>query len=125
MRCSPAPRRRWISSRALCSSSFRPPNPDGALKPGAYGQAHFPIAGTANSVTIPASALIFRGDGTAVATIDRTGKVTLHKVTIGTDRGATLEIAAGLKPGDLAVDSPPDSIGDGDRVKVEAADAKG
>ena len=99
------------------------PNPDGALKPGAYAQAHFPVAGASNSVTIPSSALLFRGDGTSVAVVDRRGRVALRPVTIGTDRGATLEISRGLGPGDVAVDSPPDSIATGDRVHARAKQA--
>lgn len=95
------------------------PNPDGALKPGAYAQAHFPIAGATNSVSIPAGALIFRGDGTSVATVDQQGKVTLKPVTIGTDRGKTLEITDGLTTRDNAINSPPDSIATGDHVRVQ------
>ena len=96
------------------------PNPDGELKPGAYAQAHFPVAGASNSVTIPSSALLFRGDGTSVAVVDRQGRVTLRPVTIGTDRGATLEISRGLSTQDLAIDSPPDSLATGDRVRGQA-----
>lgn len=96
------------------------PNPDGALKPGAYAQARFPIAGAEGSVTIPSSALVFRSDGNSVAVVDRQGRVTLRKITIGTDRGATLEISAGLKPGDTVIDSPPDSIATGDVVRIAA-----
>ncbi len=97
------------------------PNPDGALKPGAYAQAHFPIAGAAHSVTIPAGALVFRGDGTSVAVIDRAGKVTLKPVVIGVDRGKTLEISHGLGVADLVIQSPPDSIQSGDTVKATMA----
>jgi RND family efflux transporter MFP subunit len=95
------------------------PNPDGALKPGAYAQAHFPIAGASNSVTIPASALVFRGDGTGVAIVDGQGRVTLKPVTIGVDRGSTLEITAGLTIHDNAIDSPPDALATGDHVRVQ------
>lgn len=100
------------------------PNPDGALKPGAYAQVHFPITGLANSVTIPASALVFRSDGNSVALVDRAGRVTLKPITIGTDRGATLEVTAGIKPGDTVIDSPPDSISTGERVQIAKPDAK-
>ncbi len=100
-------------------------NPDGALKPGAYAQAHFPIAGAAHSVSIPAGALVFRGDGTSVAVVDRGGKVTLKPVTIGVDKGKTLEITHGLTLADLVVQSPPDSIQTGDTVKATRARPEG
>lgn len=97
------------------------PNPDGALKPGAYGQAHFPVSGSAGSLTIPAAALVFRGDGTGVAVVDRSGNVTIKPVVIGVDRGKTLEITSGLGGNDWVIQSPPDSIQTGDKVKPRVA----
>jgi RND family efflux transporter MFP subunit len=97
------------------------PNPDGALKPGAYAQAHFPIASATHSVTIPSGALVFRGDGTSVAVVARGGKVTLKPVVIGVDHGKTLDISNGLSAADLVVQSPPDSIQTGDTVKATLA----
>jgi RND family efflux transporter MFP subunit len=94
------------------------PNPRGALKPGAYAQVHFATAGPGHGVTIPASALLFRGDGTSVAVVDGSGKVTLKPVKIGVDHGATLDITSGLQTGDLAIDSPPDAIANGDKVHM-------
>lgn len=99
-------------------------NPDGALKPGAYAQAHFPLVGAAGSVTIPAGALVFRGDGTSVAVVDRQGKVTLKPVVIGVDKGKTLQISSGLSAADLVIQSPPDSIQTGDMVKPRMAKAQ-
>lgn len=106
-------------------------NPDGALKPGAYAQVTFPVGAEAGSVTIPASAVLFRSDGTLVATVGPDDKVTLHPVKIGRDMGARLEISNGLKASDRVIDSPPDAIEDGDKVvvshdggKAGAADAQ-
>lgn len=48
------------------------PNPDRALKPGAYAQAEFPIRGTGGAVTLPPSAMIIGDDGTRVAIYCRT-----------------------------------------------------
>lgn len=95
------------------------PNPTGGLKPGAYAQAHFPISGEAGSVTIPAGALVFRGDGTGVAVVDGQGKVTIKPVVIGVDKGKTLEITSGLSAADAVIQSPPDSIQTGDVVKAK------
>jgi RND family efflux transporter MFP subunit len=102
-------------------------NGDGALKPGAYAQVKFPISGTSGSVTIPASAVLYRSDGTLVATVGPGNKVVMHPIKIGRDSGDKLEVTAGLSKSDKLIDSPPDSISNGDPVKIAeagAADAK-
>ncbi len=102
------------------------PNGDGALKPGAYAQVRFPITGTSGAVTIPASAVLYRSDGTLVAVVDAQGRVKLHPIKIGRDSGDKLEIIAGLGAADRVIDSPPDAIANGDQVQIArpgAADA--
>jgi RND family efflux transporter MFP subunit len=94
------------------------PNPGGELKPGAYAQARFPLAAASNSVIIPASAVLYRSDGTRVATIDAQGHAHLNNIQIGRDMGDKLEVTAGIKASDKVIDSPPDSIAEGDPVKV-------
>nr|WP_231639070.1 efflux RND transporter periplasmic adaptor subunit [Sphingomonas profundi] len=95
-------------------------NRDGALKPGGYAQVRFPVSG-AGGVTVPASALMVREDGTAVAIVGPDNRVRIRRVTIARDEGATVTIATGLTPGDRVVDTPPDALVNGDRVRVEAA----
>ncbi|HEY4254033.1 MAG TPA: efflux RND transporter periplasmic adaptor subunit [Roseomonas sp.] len=94
-------------------------NADGALRPGSYAQVRLelpPEAGAAQ-VRIPASALIFRANGTSVAVVDGQGKVTITQVRIARDLGAELDIASGLGQGDHVVDSPSDAIRSGDIVR--------
>ena len=98
-------------------------NGDGALKPGAYAQVKFPISGTSGSVTIPASAVLYRSDGTLVATVGPGNKVVMHPIKIGRDSGDKLEVTAGLSKTDKLIDSPPDSISNGDPVKIAEAGA--
>ena len=93
-------------------------NPDGALKPGAYAQVRFPITGTTGSVVIPASAVLYRSDGTLVAVAGPGNKVQMHPIKIGRDSGDTLEVLAGLARTDRVIDSPPDAIANGDPVKI-------
>jgi RND family efflux transporter MFP subunit len=93
-------------------------NPEGALKPGGFVQVHFDLPVAAGQTIVPASALIVRTGGTRVATVDAGGHVHLVRVEIGHDLGNSVEIAAGLKPGMRIIDSPPDSIGEGDLVHV-------
>ncbi|MBA2935580.1 efflux RND transporter periplasmic adaptor subunit [Sphingomonas sp. CGMCC 1.13654] len=104
-------------------------NGDGALKPGAYAQVKFPITGTSGSVVVPASAILYRSDGTLVATVGPGNKAMLHQIKIGRDMGDTLEVTSGLTQRDRLIDSPPDSMENGDPVKIAqpkqgAADAK-
>lgn len=94
-------------------------NHDGALKPGGYGQLRFDASGQAGSVQIPSSALIFRARGTQVALVDRYGHAHLRSVTVGRDLGQMVEVVAGLSATDRIVDNPPDSLGDGELVRVQ------
>jgi len=59
----------------------------------------------------------------AVATVSRSGKVTLKPVTIARDLGATVEIASGLSPSDRVIDNPPDSLEAGEQVRTAGDDA--
>ncbi|MDB5738070.1 MAG: efflux transporter periplasmic adaptor subunit [Sphingomonas bacterium] len=97
-------------------------NGDGALKPGAYAQVKFPLAGASGSVQVPASAILYRSDGTLVAVVDGTGHARLHPIVIGRDSGDLLEVTAGLSANDRVIDSPPDSISNGDPVKIAPVD---
>lgn len=99
-------------------------NTAGALKPGAYAQVTLdrplpktPGAVQTADVRIPASALLFRHEGTAVAVVDQSGHVSIHPIQIIRDYGAELAIGSGVNPGDLVIDSPSDAVADGDKVK--------
>jgi RND family efflux transporter MFP subunit len=96
-------------------------NGDRALKPGAYAQASLPLAGASGAVTLPASALIIGQHGTQVALLGTDGRAHLRTITIGQDRGATVAVSAGLTAADRVIDSPPDSLADGDAVQVSRA----
>lgn len=90
------------------------------LKPGAYAQASFPLAGAGGTVSLPASALITNKEGTQVAVVGPNGHALLRTVTLGRDLGSTVEITAGLSRSDRVIDSPPDSLQSGDPVQVQA-----
>lgn len=97
-------------------------NDDRALRPGSYAQAKFPIHSAGGSVTLPPSALMIGQNGTRVAIL-RDGRARLRQVTLGTDFGRTIEIRSGLTAGDRVIDSPPESLADGDEVRVATAGA--
>ena len=97
------------------------------LKPGAYAQVRFniPSQGAQGTMMLPSSAMLFRDKGTEVALVGPHDHVHMHKVSVGRDLGSTLEISAGLQPGDRVIDNPPDSIADGQLVRVIDAKAGG
>ena len=95
-------------------------NSDGALQPGAYAEVKFPLPSGANGTQVPATALMFRDEGMQVAIVDATGHARLKTVTVLRDMGSAVDVAGGLSPADRIIDNPPDSLRDGDPVKVAA-----
>lgn len=100
-------------------------NADGALKPGDYVQVTFSMPAQAGTLRLPASALIFGNDGMTVGVVGARGRVMIKKVTIARDLGATVEIATGLSPSDAVIDNPPDSLMDGELVRVARGGGQG
>jgi multidrug efflux pump subunit AcrA (membrane-fusion protein) len=94
-------------------------NAAGELMPGAYANVHLTVGNKHNVLVIPSSAVIFDKAGLRVATIGTDEKVNLKPITIGRDRGATVEIASGLVPEDRVIENPPDGVTEGDRVRVK------
>jgi len=97
---------------------FEADNREGLLKPGGYAQVSLGIPGGAALLRLPASALMFRAAGLQVATLGRHDRIVMKPITIGTDLGTTVIVASGLSPGDRVVDNPPDSLSEGDTVRV-------
>lgn len=95
-------------------------NPGDLLKPGGYAEVRFNLPGRAGTVQIPSSALIFRAQGTQVALVDG-DHVRLQPVRLGRDGGTTVEVVSGLAPNQRIVDNPPDSLAQGEQVRVDAA----
>lgn len=101
---------------------IRVPNPKGALISGAYVQVSMPIDVNAQALTVPTNVLLFRPEGTRVASVDQNGRVQLKSVKLGTDFGTTVEILSGLDASDRIVVNPADSLADGDVVTLAQAD---
>jgi RND family efflux transporter MFP subunit len=98
-------------------------NQSGALKPGDYAQVSFGLPPAAGTIRLPASALMFRPKGMAVATVGPNSHVVMKYVTVARDLGASVEIAFGLSPTDRVIDNPPDSLVDGELVRIAGASA--
>jgi RND family efflux transporter MFP subunit len=96
-------------------------NTDNRLNAGDYAQVQFGLPAAANTIRLPASALIFNDNGTAVALVGRNGRVTIKPVTILRDYGTSVEIAGGVSHKDRVIDNPPDSIRPGDKVRVASS----
>jgi RND family efflux transporter MFP subunit len=99
-------------------------NPNGALKPGDYAEVSFALPPNASMIRLPASALMFRQKGMAVATIGPNSHVVLKYVTIARDDGSSVEIASGISPTDRVIDNPPDSLADNELVHPASAAAR-
>ena len=109
-------------------------NADGKLMTGAFANVSFDLPHPDVAINVPASALIFDRSGLRIATVDRDNRVVLKTVTIARDLGRSVEIGSGLAAEDRVIESPPDGIAQGDKVRVvgspgapgapETADAK-
>jgi RND family efflux transporter MFP subunit len=94
------------------------PNPVGNLFAGAHVQIHLSTGGERRSMLIPSNTLIFRADGTSVATVGSDNKVALKKIKIGKDLGTSLEITQGLSSNDRVILNPSADLESGQTVNV-------
>ena len=96
-------------------------NPQGRIMPGAYAFVHLRLIAqedsAAESLVIPADALLFRAEGLRVGVV-RGGVAQVIPVTIGRDYGSKVEIVRGLLPTDNVILNPADSLVSGTAVHV-------
>ena len=95
-------------------------NPKGLLLPGSYVDVHFEPAGKAGALRLPVSALVFRREGLRVAVVGANDRVAFRPVELGLDFGTEVEVVAGLSAQDRVIDNPPDSLSEGDPVRIAA-----
>lgn len=93
-------------------------NRGGELLPGALAQVHFKSATAANTFIVPAAALIFRKEGLRVGVVVNGNVAHLVPVVIGEDDGANVQIVNGIGAGDQVIQDPPDSLIEGEKVRV-------
>jgi len=91
-------------------------NKDGMLAPGLYSLIQLQVRRTSPVITIPSQAVIFNQGGLQMAVVSD-GKVDLRKIDLELDNGATVEVRAGLKPGDHVILSPPANIANDMRIE--------
>jgi RND family efflux transporter MFP subunit len=93
-------------------------NPTGELFPGAYAQVHFKLNNTRPALILPVSTLMFRSEGLRVGIVGSDNKARLVPITIGRDDGKSVQVIEGLQPEDEVIQSPPDSLIDGETVRI-------
>jgi RND family efflux transporter MFP subunit len=91
---------------------------DGRILPGMYATVLLDIhnGGTA-PVLLPANALVVRTAGPQAVVIDSNNVAHFRRIVLGRDLGSETEVLGGLKPGDLVVLSPGDTVVDGAKVQ--------
>ena len=99
-------------------------NPKEEVLAGGYAQVRFTEAKMKAALTLPTNTVLFRAEGPQVGIVQSDGKVELRTVKLGRDFGQTIEILAGVSPGDRVIVNPSDSLATGAAVSVAQADKK-
>jgi RND family efflux transporter MFP subunit len=121
------PARLVSTSNAISTQSsallveFEVDNAGNILKPGDYVQVSMEMPQGAAALRLPASALMFRAAGLEVATLGGNSRIVMKPITIGTDLGTEVIVASGINARDRVIDNPPDSLANGDPVRVEGS----
>ena len=101
------------------------PNRDGALLPGMYARVELVSPRTDAPLLIPSDALMARGEGTEVAVVRQDHRVHVQKIEVGRDYGDRLEVAGGLRDGDMVIANPGDAVREGLEVQPVPIVSKG
>jgi RND family efflux transporter MFP subunit len=93
-------------------------NRSGELLPGSYTEVHLNVSSAAPALTIPVSAAILEPDGLHVATVDSNNHAHIVRIAAGRDNGSSIEVLGGLDPDQKVIANPPDSLTDGEEVRL-------
>lgn len=96
-------------------------NAAGRILPGGFATVNFVAGNETKALGLPPSALIVGRSGVQIARVDAEGNVQLQSVTIARDLGRMIELNNGVSEGDRIINSPPDGIASGDRVRLATA----
>jgi len=95
-------------------------NPGEKVLPGSFAAVRFHLPANKSALRVPADALVFDGHGLRVATVGAGNRVAFRQITIAHDYGDSVAIGSGLVAGERVIDSPPDGLFDGARVRIAA-----
>jgi RND family efflux transporter MFP subunit len=93
-------------------------NTDGTLAPGIYAVVHLDQPQLYPVESVPSQALIFDKDGLQ-AVVYQNGVARLRHLDVAADDGRTVDVRAGLQPGDRLILNPPIGVTDGMRVRTQ------
>jgi RND family efflux transporter MFP subunit len=93
-------------------------NADNLLQPGTFAEVRFNLPDMPGTLRIPTSALIFRESGPQLALLGPGDKVELRSIKLGRNLGTEFEVLSGLSTSDTVINSPPDSLSQGEQVRV-------
>lgn len=93
-------------------------NLTGLLFPGAYAEVHFKIRSDKSTLIIPSESVVFRSEGVRVPVVVNRNRAALIPVVLGRDFGRTMEVLSGLEDDAQVISDPPDSLVDGETVRV-------
>ena len=93
-------------------------NPAGLLKPGGYVEVHIALPSSVTTFTLPVNATIFKSAGMQVATVKNGKSIALIPIAPGRDFGTEIEVLAGLKGDESVVINPPDSLAEGQEIRL-------
>jgi RND family efflux transporter MFP subunit len=99
-------------------------NPKGELLPGMYAKVRFALPHMVRVIMLPADALVLKTDGPHAAVVGADHIVHFHKLVLGRDLGAELEVNSGLQEGDAVVLNPTDAIREGVTVETKERGGK-
>lgn len=98
-------------------------NPEGVLLPGSFTEVHFKLSGNPEVLRIPANTILYRNNSLNVATVGAGDKVAIKPIKIARDLSVELEVASGIAPTDRIIENPPESIRDGELVRLSQESA--
>jgi len=93
-------------------------NKDAKLWPGTYAQVIFDLPADRGVLRVPSSALIFRSAGAQIATLGPHNRIVMKDVVVARNLGNQIEIQSGLSPDDQIIDTPLDTLENGEQVQV-------
>ena len=93
-------------------------NPDHEIWPGTYTDVHFVLGADPDILIVPEQALLFRAEGIQAVLVRPDDTVHLQNVKLGLNLGQTVQVVAGLKPGDRLVNNPSAGILEGEKVQI-------